>query len=75
MELGRFIEYLRVNKTKGTIVIKPKVLKVVMFFGSDYGMNMDTRKSVNGIITTLGGTLLTCALKNQSNIPFIGTEA
>ena len=43
----------------GIIIRKPKVLKVVVFFYSDYYTDKETRKSVSGIVDTLGGTLLT----------------
>ena len=55
-----FILYINGKETNGVIIIKPKVLKAVMFCDSNYSTDKYTRKSVSGLVATLGGTLLTC---------------
>ena len=52
--LGRLIGYLKGRDTKGIIIRKPKVLKVVMFCDSNYSTDNYTRKSVSGLVATLG---------------------
>ena len=61
--LGHLIGYLKVKETKGIMIRKHKVLKAIMFCDSNYATYKETRKSVSGLVATLGGTLLTCLLK------------
>ena len=56
--LGRLIGSLKVKETKGIIIIKPKVLKAVLFCDSNYAIDKETRKSVSGLVAALGGTQL-----------------
>ena len=58
--LGHVIGYIKGNDTKVIIIIKPKVLKVFMFCDSNYSTDKEIRKSVSGLVVTLGGTILTC---------------
>ena len=62
-KLGIFIRYLKGKDTKGIIIRKPKVMKAVMFCESKYSKDKDTRKILSVLVTTLGGTLLTCLSK------------
>ena len=73
-ELGRLIGYLKFKETKGIIVRKPKVLKAVMFCDSNYATYKETIKSVSGLVTTLGRTLLTCSSKTQRTVTLSSTE-
>ena len=69
---------MRITKTqlpRGIIIINPKVLKVVMFCDSNYATDNETRESVSGLVSTLGGTLITCLSKTQRNITLISTES
>ena len=61
--LGRLIGYLKYKDTKGIIIRKPKIMRDVMFCDSKYATDKDTIKSVSGLVTTLGGTLLICLSK------------
>ena len=45
-----------------------------MFCDSKYSTYKETRKSVSGLIATLGGTLVTYASKTQRNATLISTE-
>ena len=60
--LGRLIGYLKGNETKGIIIRNPQVMKEVIFCDSKYATDKDTRKSVSGLVATLGGKLLPCLL-------------
>ena len=57
--LVRLIDYLKGKDTKVIVIIKPKVMKAIMFCDLDYATEKDTIKSVICLVTTLGGTLLT----------------
>ena len=59
-KLGRLIGYLKGKENKVIIIRKPKVLKAVMLCNSNYTTDKEKRKSVSGLVATLGGTLLTC---------------
>ena len=58
--LGCLIGYLKVKETKFIIIRNPKVLKALMFCDSNCATEKETRKSVSGLVVTLGGTLLIC---------------
>ena len=58
--LGRLIGYIKVKDTKGIFNRNPNVIKDIMFCDSNYAKDKETRKSGIGLVTTLGGTLLTC---------------
>ena len=73
--LGRLIGCLKGKQAKGIIIRKPKVMKVVMFCDSTYATDKDTRKSVSGLVTTLGGTLMMCLSQTHMNLTLSSTEA
>ena len=73
--LGGLIGYLKGKETKGIIIRKPKVPKAVMFCDSNYATDKETRNSVGGLFSTLGGTLLTCLSKTQRTVTLISMEA
>ena len=45
-----------------------------MFCDSNYAMNKEIRKSVSGIVTTIGVTLLTCSSETHRTSTFISKE-
>ena len=73
--LGPLIGYLKGEETKFITVRKPKVPKAVMLFDSNYATNKETRKSVSGLVSKLGGTIIMCYLKTQGMITISSTEA
>ena len=73
--LGRLIGYIKGKQTKCIIIRNPKVMKAVMFCYSKYATDKDTRKSVSGLVSTLGGTLLTCLSQTHRTVTLIITEA
>ena len=73
--LGRFIVSLKGEKIIGIIIRKPKVMKAVMFCDSNYATDKETRKSVSGLVDTLGGTILTCSLKTHRTVMLSSTKA
>ena len=70
-----FIGYLKGKDTKGITIRNTKVLKAVMFCDSSYATDKDVRKTVSDLVTTLGGTLLTCSSKNQRTVTLSSMEA
>ena len=62
--LVRLIDYLKGKDTKVIVIIKPKVMKAIMFCDSDYATEKDT----------IGGTLLTYFSKTQSTVTLSSTE-
>ena len=70
-----FIGYLKGKDTKGITIRNTKVLKAVMFCDSSYATDKDVRKTVSDLVTTLGGTLLTCLSKTHRTVTLISTEA
>ena len=73
--LVHLIVHLKGKYTKGIVIVKHKVLKDIIFCGSNYATYKETRKSVSGLVSTLGGTLLTCLSKTQRNVTLSSTEA
>ena len=53
--LGSLIGYLKFKETNGIIIIKPKAMNSVMFCDSNYATDKDKRKSVFGLVASLGG--------------------
>ena len=51
------------------------VLKAVMFSNSNYATDKETRKSVSGLVATLGGAILTCLSKTQRTVTLRSTKA
>ena len=74
MSLGRLIVYLKGRVTKGTIIRNPKVMKAVMLCDSNYATDKETRKSVSGLVATLGWKILTCLSKTQRTVTLISIE-
>ena len=66
--LVRLIVYLKGKYTKGIIIRNLNVLKAVMFFDSNYATYKEKRKSVSGLVSTLGGKILTCSSKTHRNM-------
>ena len=54
---------------------KNKVMKDVMFCDYIYVLEQDTRKSVSGIVATLGGTLITYSSRTQRTVTLSCIEA
>ena len=61
--LGRLIGYIKGNDTKGIAIRKPKVIKAVMLYESNYATDKEKRNSVSSLVDTLRGTLLKCLSK------------
>ena len=73
-EMQHMLGYLKGKNTEGIIIRKPKIIKSIMFF-SKYSTDKETRKSVRGIVATLGDTLLTCSSKTQRAVTLRSTDA
>ena len=71
---GIFTGHIKIKDTKGIIIRKHKVLKAVMFCDLNYATEKETRKSVIGLVASLGGTLLTRLSKTQTIVALSSTE-
>ncbi len=56
-------------------VDKPRNLKVYAFVDSNYATNKETRKSGIGYFVTIGGCLVSAALKTQPSVTLSSTQA
>ena len=72
--IGAFYWRSKIKKKKGTIVRKPKLIKAVMLFYSNYDTNRETRNSVSSLVVTLGGIPIKFLLKPQITITLIITK-
>ena len=72
--LGHLIGYLKGKKTKVIIIRKPKILKAIIFCDSIYATDKEKRKSVIGLVSTFGGTLLMCSSDTQRTVTFRSAE-
>ena len=59
------IGYLKGKYTKGSFIIKSKVVKAIIIFYYIYAMDNDKRESVSGLVPIISGTLLTCSSNTQ----------
>ena len=73
--LGSLIGDLKGKEKKGIVIRKPKVLKYVIFFNSNYATYKETRNIVSSLVTTLGRELIMCLSKTQRTVTLISTEA
>jgi hypothetical protein len=73
--LERLCGYIRCKDKHEIVYRYPKSLKVMAYVDSDYAKNTDTRRSVSGYVTTLGGVITTWASKTQHTVALSSTEA
>ena len=73
--LERLCGYVREVKFEGLTYRKPKELRAIAITDSNFATNPDTRKSVTGMLGTLGGTLTTWTSCNQAVVAQSSTEA
>ena len=71
--LGCLIGYIRGKETKRIVITKTKVLKSVIFSDSNNAIEKETRNIVSGLVTTPGGTLITCLSNTQRTVTLIST--
>jgi hypothetical protein len=70
------VGYLGTTKGKGLIYRRPKELQLVSWADLNYATNEDTRRSVSGIINTLGGgTITNWTSKTQATVTLSSMEA
>ena len=70
----RLVIFIKVKETTVIIIRKPKVLKYVMFFYYNHATNKYKRKGVSGLVSTIGGTILTCSSKTKRKVVLIITQ-
>ena len=72
--LGYIIGYLKGKNKEGIIIRKPKVLKAVMFWDSNYATDKETINIVINLAATLGLSLLTCSLETHRTVTLRSIE-
>jgi hypothetical protein len=73
--MGRLVGYIAGQGKVELCLMKPHDMKVYAYVDSNYATNKDTRKSVTGYIVTIGGCLISAALKTQPSVTLSSTEA
>jgi hypothetical protein len=73
--MGRLVGYIANQGTVKLRLMKPRDLKVYAYVDSNYATNKETRKSVTGYVTTIGGCLVSAASKTQPSVTLSSTEA
>ena len=73
--LGYLIGYLKGKYNIAIFIIKPKVMKDVMFCDSNYDTDKKTGKNVRRLVATLGWKLLLCLSKTQRSVTLSNTES
>ena len=53
----------------------PKIMKSISYVDSNYATNIDNRRSVTGMINTIGGTITNWMSKVQNTVALLSTEA
>jgi len=71
--LKKFIGYLK--HYKYLKIRSPRSLKIIVFVDSDYASDKADRKSVTGIIVTIGGCFISCRSMKQTGVTLSSTEA
>ena len=66
---------IKVKETKGIVIRKHKFMKAVMFCYSNYTTDKETRKSVYGLVSNLGNTLITLSPRSQRTVTLNRTES
>ena len=72
--LEKLIGYLKWNY-KPLKLITPTKCKAHVFVDSDYAADREDRKSITGIVTTLGGSIISWMSKKQGGVTLSSTEA
>ena len=73
--IERCVGYLKTRKGRSLTFRAPKELVPVSYCDSNYATDPNDRKSVSGMIHTIGGTIVNWASKKQSTVTLSSTEA
>ena len=74
--MKRFIGSLKANKNDIKLTYKrPKSWELLVAVDSNYAANTDDRRSITGVLVTIGGTLVSWTSKPQGTVSLSSTEA
>ena len=73
--IERMAGYLKGRKNKYLTFRAPSVLTPISYCDSNYATDPDDRKSISGMIHTIGGTIVNWSSKKQATVTLSSTEA
>ena len=73
--LDRIIGYVSNKKNNQIIYNSPKEMVSISYSDSNYASDTDDRKSISGIVNTIGGMLTSWTSKKQPSVTLSTTEA
>ena len=73
--IERAVGYIKFCKGKGVKTKTPRDLTIISYCDSNYATNPDDRKSVSGMIHTIGGMLLNWCSRKQKIVTLSSTKA
>lgn len=71
----RIMRYLKGTKSMGLLIKPVKTFKLVAFTDADWEMDVDDRKSIGGMCTYLGDTLISWSSRKQRLVSCSSTES
>ncbi len=74
-ELGRLVGYLKHRPPAGLTFRRPTELRSISLSDSNYGTDPDTRRSISGRVSTLGGMITGWSSRKQATVTLSSTEA
>ena len=73
--IKRAVGYIKLCKGKGVKTKTPKDLTIISYCDSNYATKPDDRKSISGMIHTIGGMLLNWCSRKQKIVTLSSTKA
>lgn len=73
--LDRLVGYMKGKGEHTLIYRKPTEYRSISYVDLNYATNVETRKSVTGMINTIGGMITHWSSKTQSTVTLSSTEA
>ena len=73
--MSRVVGYLKVKELHGLVMKKPDCLTVINYCDTSYVTDKDLRRSVSGMICTLGGLVVNWSSRTQKTCTLSSTES
>ena len=73
--MNRIVGYLKGKKLHGLIMLRPECLTVINYCDASYTTDKDSRRSVSGMVCTLGGLVVNCSSRTQKTCTLSSTES